>query len=206
MDIINILLEASPKSDEPSTYEDDIDDTDDDTTDTNTDDESDDPSTYEDDINNTDDDTTDTNTDDESDDIEVSTYEDDINNTDDDTTDTNTNDESDDTTTDTSSTDDTNNDKLKKISVYQSFMDLYHNIQTVINKLSDFYNPSPLITKIIIQCKNNFNKLYDTTFRYMTTTFDTDTYLKNLQTYQFLLAAYRTNVSMIKKIKNFKEL
>lgn len=101
---------------------------------------------------------------------------------------------------------DEQNDKddiVQSISLLDSTIKLYFDIKEVIKKLDKLTEIDVVANKIIIQSRKNFIKMTDELYDFITRTYNLNSYVKNLYTYNYFIEAYRINVEMLKKISVF---
>lgn len=96
-----------------------------------------------------------------------------------------------------------NEDKQKELALLNSSINLYFNIKNNIVKLDSMSNIDIVANKIVIQVKKNFTIMVERLYEYITRSFNMNSYVKNLYTYNYFIEAYKINVEMLKKISVF---
>lgn len=111
---------------------------------------------------------------------------------------------SDNNSSDGTSTEQKNNGDIEKdVSLLNSTIKLYFDIKEVIKKLDQLNHIDIVANKIIIQVRTNFSRITDDLYEFITRTYNLNSYVKNLYTYNYFIEAYKVNVEMLKKISIF---
>lgn len=92
----------------------------------------------------------------------------------------------------------------QNLELLDSLIDLYYSICGTCAKLDSSTHVNVLANKVNIQVKQNFSTLCDYIYKFITTQFNNNTYVKNLYIYNYIIESYKINIEMLKKIATFE--